>query len=241
MSMKSVEELEPKLGSLQYFLKVVSINAKMFPKLSAFGIFICGILATNMVNAVNIFKPPDESDVSEAETTPVPWLKTEYIPAIDDFNRNVLFGVLVSTQIQKIWNASTDSTTTRATYFKVCNAFFSEHKHAVPAALANIVSKAASLFDNLDKLTYFTTTAVSLAEFLLSHGVELDKETASKYVDSVSSALGAADTSTPEGELKALLTGWENYITSSGIKFDDHLDELVLLFTSQLIIYSGEK
>lgn len=183
----------------------------------------------------NIFKPWQQCDISEVHFSEVPWTRPELVPAILAFRKNVLEGLKADFQVQKIWNSAPNSNTIRKIYFRSMNQVFSENNAAVPAALANIVSKGASLFNRLDKKTYFESDAVSIGQYLISKGIPLTAAAAKGYVDAISKAIAVGDISSPEAEFETLIIGWENFFVPYGFQVKDYQNDLIILFTNHLI------
>lgn len=110
--------------------------------------------------------------------------------------------------------------------------------HPVAAALANIISKCASLFDYLTNNVYFTAVATSLAEFLISEKVKLNRNLAIQYVRCVEKQLDNADLNDAESILQAYVDGYLNYLSLFEFEFDIIVDKLLQVFASQLIVLS---
>lgn len=184
----------------------------------------------------NIFKPPEESEVSEIQTSDTPWVISDVIPTIEAFKRNVFIDVQSSDQIQNYWNFTSDSQTTRDIVFRLLNKFLTDLGHPVPADLANVVSKIASLFNPITLPILIETDAVHLAEFLLIHNVDIDRSTSKTYVDSVAGGLETADPNDIESIWQALLDGYAAFIVSQGFNPDEVIDELLEGLASYLIV-----
>lgn len=211
-------------------------------------LLICGIIITasrthatptddpepNRSIIINIFKDPNDSHISEANSTLAPWVKTEYIPPIEDFYGKVMFYYFTSNEDFGIVISSSEA---RALFFKLGKAFLTEHNHPAATALANVLSKSASLFEKFYMNSYFEFIHVyiSLGQFLVSRGVSIDINTAAGYVNSLENALDKGNISA-ETILQSFLVGYNDFVTSQGFNIDDVVNDLIILLSSQLII-----
>lgn len=184
----------------------------------------------------NIFKPPEDSEISEIQTSDTPWVIADVIPTIEAFRRNVSIDVQSSDQIQKYWDFQSDSQTTRDIVFRLINKFLTDVGHPVPADLANVISKIGSLFDPITLPILIEADAVHLAEFLLIHNVDIDRSTSKTYVDSVAGALAIADENDIESIWQALLNGYVAFIISQGFNPAEVIDEVLEGLASYLIV-----
>lgn len=83
---------------------------------------------------------------------------------------------------------------------------------------------------------YLESQVLNLAEFLLSRNVEIDSSTSERYVEMISSEINKADLSSEDKIFQATLNGYRSFVESFGFKFGEVVNELLLLFSSTMII-----
>ncbi|KAG8188538.1 hypothetical protein JTE90_007151, partial [Oedothorax gibbosus] len=189
----------------------------------------------------NIFKSPAKSDISEAETTSTPWIQEKFISTIRKFNNSVFENLETSLQVQKIWHVTSDSETTRRVYFKIATKFLTDLGHPSPQALANIVSKAGSLYHPLTMPIFFEVAAINLAEVFLAHNKDIDSDAARKYVEFLSSEIDRANLDDYESIVQAQYNAYGMLAESYGFDFKVQIDEFLELFVNGLIVLSEKK
>ncbi|KAG8175359.1 hypothetical protein JTE90_018039 [Oedothorax gibbosus] len=192
-------------------------------------------------SARNIFKAPDQSDVSEVKLTSTPWVKEDFVPNIEDFKNSVFENLKKSPQVQKIWNVTTDCKTVRSIFFRIPVKFLTDLGHPYPQALANIISKAASLNNPMTMPIFFEVTAIKFAEVFLAYNLDIDNnDAAKKYVDFISSEIDKANLDDQESIWQSTYNSCALFAESYGFDLKVKIVEFMELFVNQLIV-SSEK
>lgn len=184
----------------------------------------------------NIFQPSYFSDVSQVSNNDLPWISPDFIPIIQEFEKNALNGLQTLPKVKAIWDFQFDRATSRAEFFNVVNVFLWNINYPVSSALANIVSKSASLFDTLSIKVFAKAVVISLAEFLLSRNIQIDISHVQRYLSYIEIAFQSADISSANSILASFLAGYGNFIASFGFKLVDEINQAIELFASELIV-----